>query len=119
MFRSPLGLTLKVCDFGASRRVSGADGTYSLSYSGHGSSSLDSMDENGFGVASSIPFERLGTEGYLSPEQLKGETLTTAIDMWAMGVVLYKCVTGQFNIHSSTFYKAIKNYTICSFLSMF
>tara|TARA_A100001015_G_C15020710_1_gene727847 strand:+ start:1462 stop:1821 length:360 start_codon:yes stop_codon:yes gene_type:complete len=87
VFRSPLGLTLKICDFGASRRVSGANDV--------SSSSFDSMDEGGFGVASSIPFERIGTEGYLSPEQLRGETLTTAIDMWAMGVVLYKCVTGQ------------------------
>ena len=95
VFRSPLGLTLKICDFGASRRVcmhDEVDAFYSGSYGS--SSSLDSMDEDGFGIGSSIPFELIGTEGYLSPEQLRGERLSSAIDMWAMGVVLYKCVTG-------------------------
>ena len=106
---------MKICDFGASRRVSGVDELSSSYDSNFGCSSFDSRDEDGFGVASSIPFELLGTEGYLSPEQLKGETLTSAIDMWAMGVLLYKCVTGESNdrnyiyISLSFSYLCIKN----------
>ena len=84
IFRSPIGLTLKICDFGASRKISDP---VSL-----GSSSFDSLDEGGF--YPSIPFEMIGTEGYLSPEQLKGLPLTTAIDMWSFGVVIFKCFTG-------------------------
>ena len=68
MFRSPLGLTLKICDFGASRRVSDIDESSSSYGSNYGCSSFDSRDEDGFGVVNSIPFELLGTEGYLSPE---------------------------------------------------
>jgi serine/threonine protein kinase len=36
------------------------------------------------------------TPEYASPEQIKGETVTTATDIYSLGVVLYKMLTGAF-----------------------
>ncbi len=37
----------------------------------------------------------LGTPGYMSPEQLMGETATAASDIYAMGLLIFEMVTGK------------------------
>lgn len=37
----------------------------------------------------------VGTPRYLSPEQMLGETATSAADIWALGVLLYELATGR------------------------
>lgn len=36
----------------------------------------------------------VGTQGYMPPESLRGETATFAVDMWALGVMLYEMAFG-------------------------
>ena len=55
---------VRVVDFGEARRLAQADG------------------------------ELCGTPGYLAPERWRGEAASPAVDIWALGVVLYECLCG-------------------------
>jgi serine/threonine protein kinase/class 3 adenylate cyclase len=63
---------LKVADFGLAKHVEGTD---SIALTGTGA--------------------LLGTPLYMAPEQCTGETLTAAVDVYALGATLFQCLAGR------------------------
>ena len=73
---------VKVLDFGLAKAVLGAQ-------SGHDLSQVSA------GASHSLEGHIIGTPGYMSPEQARGQQVDQRTDIWAFGCVLYELLTGK------------------------
>ena len=56
---------------------------------------LEPEGDAGAAAAPTLTLQGVMTPEYASPEQIKGETITTASDVYSLGVVLYELLAGQ------------------------
>jgi serine/threonine protein kinase len=78
-YKSPYGLLLKLCDFGLSQSVPNIK-FYQIT-----------------GSISKAPYTNpCGTQGYLSPEIIEQNSYGLPADLWAVGIILYKSLSGNF-----------------------
>ncbi len=72
---------VKVIDFGLAK----------LTQAGKGSTSGSAFDID----AQTTPGSLMGTVGYMSPEQARGEEVDHRTDLWSLGVILYEMLAGR------------------------
>jgi eukaryotic-like serine/threonine-protein kinase len=74
---------VKVLDFGLAKAVVGDDA---------GPETLDASTVAAFATHEGLV---VGTPAYMSPEQMRGESVDKRTDIWAFGCVLYEMLTGR------------------------
>lgn len=72
---------IKILDFGLAKLTAPEAGDKTVT-------NLEPVDQTGTGVV-------LGTAGYMSPEQVRGEKADPRSDIFSFGVVLYEALSGQ------------------------
>ncbi len=81
---------VKVLDFGLAKAVWGAEGNGDLS---------EAAQTTGGGT---LIGRVLGTPGYMSPEQTRGQAVDRRTDIWAFGCLLYELLTGKRTFEGET-----------------
>src|SRR5579872_2402890 len=74
---------VKVLDFGLAKAIWAAEANQDLSQS----SGITGVETHAGHI--------VGTPGYMSPEQARGETVDKRTDIWAFGCLLYELLTGK------------------------
>lgn len=67
---------------------------------------------NNVETSNNLPYKKInipGTPNYTAPETIKGEQTTGAVDIWALGVILYELYTGKQPFRSDTRSKIYEN----------
>jgi serine/threonine protein kinase len=82
--------TAKITDFGLARRLSASSRTPNSTADGSASAPIS------------------GTPRYLAPERARGEPLSPAADVFALGLMLYEMVTGRDAISAKTLAEALR-----------
>jgi non-specific serine/threonine protein kinase len=101
----PRGL-IKVLDFGLARRRAGIEPIRASAMPGASASTEDSptlampapnraSDPSVRADGITVENMTVGTPGYMSPEQVLGQEVDERTDVFALGCVLYECLTGQ------------------------
>ncbi|MBD3163527.1 MAG: protein kinase [Candidatus Latescibacteria bacterium] len=98
---------VKVLDFGLAKvtpRASDLDAA-SMEHAAESEADEESQRSKSLPLSISAPPSRdtshtevgtiLGSPGYMSPEQLRGEAVGVAADVWAFGCILYECLSGH------------------------
>jgi serine/threonine protein kinase/Tol biopolymer transport system component len=82
----------KILDFGLAKPVS-FKSRAAAGYSDHTATIVAEL---------SAPGSAIGTPGYMSPEQARGDELDARTDLFAMGIVLYEMATGKMPFQGKT-----------------
>jgi non-specific serine/threonine protein kinase len=88
----------KVLDFGLAKvvdRPSDADAEEAASSTEWDEGDPGSLD-------ATLPGSLLGTPGYMSPEQARGENADERSDVWAFGSTIFECLTGRSPVPGSS-----------------
>jgi hypothetical protein len=80
----------KILDFGLAKHALGGDGA-----SGGTLTGLTMTGPTMGGPALTTPGSVMGTVGYMSPEQVRGQTVDYRSDIFSFGAILYEMVTGK------------------------
>jgi len=83
---------VKVLDFGLAKALDAGAGAPSSAQLARSPTLLHSPTLTAAGTAMGMI---LGTAAYMAPEQAKGRSVDRRADIWAFGVVLWECLTGE------------------------